>query len=121
MITPRLSEQAAQLVGQQSAGAAGLFGNIPMAISFNPQLAALQNMQSARIPQKEGKRKGPAPPVRASLLHVTAVSCRVFVTDYKCQPGPSSPWGSRAAVVPQPQLPKEEVLEYRKTARCASI
>jgi len=45
--------EGALVGGQSPAATAGLFGNIPMAISFNPQLAAL-NMQASRVPQKEG-------------------------------------------------------------------
>jgi len=45
--------EGALVGGQSPAAATGLFGNIPMAISFNPQLAAL-NMQASRVPQKEG-------------------------------------------------------------------
>ena len=79
-----LSEGA--LVGGQSpAATAGLFGNIPMAISFNPQLAAL-NMQASRVPQKEGTClfwRGDV--INTWLALLRHVSCDYYRCMYCCQ------------------------------------
>ncbi|KAL5259227.1 hypothetical protein ACHWQZ_G009622 [Mnemiopsis leidyi] len=89
--------EGALVGGQSPAATAGLFGNIPMAISFNPQLAAL-NMQASRVPQKEGL-------LDSNSAQTWAVSA---------SPGPSN------ALVPVSQPPAPSTPESSSTSSTLS-